>query len=220
MNKDCHQYATLITGFIDGELDEETGHLVKQHLNECQRCHENYAQEQQIKRLVSERVQMQRAPAYLQNRIRRQLIREGDRPGFFEIVRSLFVYRPVAASLTLAIIGVLVVLPMYLWSSASQSHLDVPHLATEETALTGELIGEVFCLDCEFLARYSANLQHDPQTHRPALRCQDGIIWTCLQSKTTQRLFQEPNAFKKKTVVSGVLFTKSHYVIVEDYELL
>jgi len=215
MIKDCDQYASLITGFIDGELDAETGHLVKQHLNECQRCNEDYVQEKQIKSLLSERIELQKAPIYLQNRIRRKLVRDGERPGFFEIVRSLFVHQPVAASLALAVVGVLVVLPMYFWNSSAG-----PYFGPEETTLTGELTGEVFCLDCVFLSRYVTNVKHDPKTHRPALRCQDGIIWTCLQSKTTQRLFEEPNAFKKKTVVSGVLFTKSHYVIVEDYKLL
>lgn len=215
MKKDCHQYASLITGFIDDELDPETRQLVKEHLNECQWCNENYAREKQIKRIVSERVKIQKVPGYLHNRIRRQLIREGDRPGFFDIMRSLFVYRPMAASLTMAVVAVLIIMPMYLWSTSTQSFS-----GTKESALTGELTGEVFCLDCEFLSRYVTNVKHDPQTHRAALRCQDGIIWTCLQSNETQRLFEDPNAYKKKTLVSGVLFTKSHYVIVEDYELL
>lgn len=220
MKNDCNQYATLITGLVDGELDAETKHFVESHLGECQKCSEEHAHEKQIKALVNERVKIQKVPAYLSQRIRRQLVREGERPGFWELIHSLFIYRPAAATVALAFIGLLVILPIFRASELMNQQVSTPLDSTAERAITGELTGEVLCLDCEYMSRFVSNVKHDPVTHRPAIRCKDGIVWTLLQSNTARKLFEDPEAFRKTTVVSGVLFRKTHYVMVEDYRVL
>lgn len=34
----CRQVATVLQGYLDGEVDPATAHMVRDHLEECRRC--------------------------------------------------------------------------------------------------------------------------------------------------------------------------------------
>ena len=213
MKSKCHNFSVLITRYIDDELDVSEKNEVKIHLRECSECQETYEQETQVKKLLRERLPIVKAPAYLRSRIRRNLIRDGNRPGFWQLVHSLFLYRPVTSSLVMALIAFMVFLP-------TVQLLDNPFDVLEEQAKTAQLKGEIICLDCEFRSKSGVNPAHDPQVHRHGLKAEDESIWTFVQASSNNELLQDQKLLRKKALVSGILFRKSQYIYVQEYKLL
>ncbi len=212
MKSKCDNFSVLITRYIDDELDVSGKNEVKIHLRECSECNETYEQEMQVKKLLRERLPIVKAPAYLRSRIRRNLIRDGNRPGFWQLVHSLFLYRPVTASFVMALIAFTVFLPTV--------QLDNPFDVLGEQAQTAQLKGEIICLDCEFRSKSGVNPAHDPQVHRHGLKAEDESIWTFVQASSNNELLQDQKLLRKKALVSGILFRKSQYIYVQEYELL
>lgn len=220
MEKDCHYYSPLITGYIDGELESSKGKEVKAHLEECPDCNKQYLNEKKLKKLVKERTPILKAPIHLHRRIRRQLLRKGDKPGFWELVHSLFVYRPLTASFALAVIAFLVIFPTYQMVESPLGQFAEESNVSAEIAKNAQLRGQIICLDCEFLSQTQEKISHDPETHRPGLKDENGKIWSFVYNNSTQDLIHNQNLLKKNVVVSGTLFKKSRYIYVKNYKLL
>ena len=213
MKNNCDKFSVLITRYIDNELDSLGKDEVKTHLTECSECNESYLLEVQVKELLRERLPIVKAPAYLRSRIRRTLIRDGNRPGFWQLVHSLFLYRPVTASFAMALIAFMVFLP-------TVQLLDNPFNVVEEQAKTAQLKGEIICLDCEFRSKSGVSPAHDPQAHRHGMKAEDESIWTFVQASSNNELLQDQKLLRKKALVSGILFRKSQYIYVQEYKLL
>ncbi|NIR50614.1 hypothetical protein GWO43_18900 [candidate division KSB1 bacterium] len=217
MRQDCNSFSALITGYIDGELKPREYEEVKAHLETCPHCMERYEEENDVKRLIHERVPLVKAPIYLQRRIRRQLLRNGETPGFWNLLNLIFEYRPVAASLAVAVIACLVVLPA---AQLLFQPFDANLATSDQVYERAELKGEIICLDCEFLSRDVKGLVHNKFGHRPGLKAEDETVWTFLHTENHQELFRKPELLRRQAVVSGTLFTNSHYIQIESYRLL
>jgi len=213
MKSKCDKFSVLITRYIDDELDVSGKNEVKTHLQECSKCNEAYEQEAQVKKLLRERLPIVKAPAYLRSRIRRNLIRDGNRPSFWQLVHSLFLYRPVTASFAMALIAFMVFLP-------TVQLLDNPFNVVEEQAKTAQLKGEIICLDCEFRSKSGVSPAHDPQAHRHGMKAEDESIWTFVQASSNNELLQDQKLLRKKALVSGIFFRNSQYIYVQEYKLL
>lgn len=213
MKQKCDRFSVLITRYIDGELKPMDRDEVKTHLGQCSKCKEDYLQEIQVKNLVKDRLANVKAPAHLQSRIRRNLIRSGSRPGFWQLLHSMFLYRPVATSFALALIALLMFLPTI---QIIESPFDLLGRGTE----TAKLEGEIICVDCEFLSNNLGNAVHDQATHRSGLQAEDETIWTFVRGNSNKELFQDQSLLRKKALVSGILFRNSQYIYVQEYKLL
>jgi anti-sigma factor (TIGR02949 family) len=219
MKKDCNHYSPFISGFIDGELKPSERYEVKAHLDDCPNCNKQYLNEKKLKKLVKERVPTVKAPNYLHRRIRRQLVRKGDRPRFWELVHSLFVYRPLAASVALALVAFLVVYPTFQMGGNPFGRSSEDR-ESAETVEDVELQGQIVCLDCEFLSLSHEKGSHDATMHRLGLRSKDGTIWSFVHTNTTHDLLFNESFIRKNVSVSGKLFNKSRYIYVKNYKLL
>ncbi len=213
MKSNCDKFSVLVTRYIDDELDVSRKNEVKTHLQECFECNETYEQEVLVKKLLRERLPIVKAPTYLRSRIRRNLIRHGNRPGFWQLVHSLFLYRPVTASFAMALMAFMVFLP-------TVQLLDSPFNAVEEQTKTEQLKGEIICLDCEFRSKSGVSPAHDPQAHRHGLKAEDKSVWTFVQPNSNKELLHDPKMLRKKTLVSGILFRNAQYIYVQEYKLL
>lgn len=218
METKCKNFIVKIAGYIDGELSENQSEAVAKHLNACPDCQGQYEAEKNIKRLLTEKLPRIKAPAYLQTRVRRQLIRQGQPPGFWRLINLMFEYRPVAASFAIAVIASLIVLPTFQLLQTS-TEFGVETNQTEATQI-GELEGEIICLDCEFLSQNRKGVVHDKYRHRPGMRAEDNTIWTFLQTDVHGELFYNPKLLLRRAHVSGVMFANSRYIQVKDYRLL
>lgn len=219
MKKECYEFQTLITSYIDNELEVAQKNKVELHLEKCPDCQKSYSEELKVKKLIKERTSIFAAPAYLRDRIRHQLVRGSSKPGFGELVQSLFTYRPLPASLALAVIMFLVLFPTYRMIDSGAVQLD-GRSAAFDISEPGELRGEIICLDCEFLSKTGHAFTHDSMTHRPALKTADNIVWTFLHTDDNQEVLHNHKFLHKKAVVTGILFKKAHYVEVQEYKLL
>jgi len=212
MKNNCDKFSVLITRYIDDELGVAAKVEVETHLQECFGCNETYEQAVQVKKLLRERLPIVKAPSYLRSRIRRNLIRDGNRPGFWQLVHSLFLYRPVTASFAMALIAFMVFLP-------AVQLLDNPFNVIKEQMKTEQLRGEIICLDCEFRSKSGVSPAHD-QAHRHGLKCENDTVWTFVQPNSNKELLQDPKMLRKKTLVSGILFRGAKYIYVQEYKLL
>ena len=150
IRKDCSKFGSLITGYVDGELGESDKRNVKAHLADCPNCKQDYLDELKIKRTVKERLPIYETPVSLQRRIRRQIARSEAKPGFWQLLHPIFVYRPLAASVSVAVIALLMLVPIY---QEFGYHNDA--LSTSRDV---ELSGQIVCLDCDVFS--TKQLQH------------------------------------------------------------
>ncbi len=216
MKPSCEKLAAWITGYVDGQLGPQQSATVRAHLEACAGCRQAYETERQLKELVAKRISTVKAPASLRRRIRRKLIRQGETPGFWAAVKMLFEYRPVATGLAMALMVTLVVLP----SAELLHYMQERNQAVQGGTVEQQLIGEIVCLDCEFLSQsISGSVQHSFR-HRPGLKARDNSVWTFLLSNEHAELFNNPALLKRKAKISGIFFPNSRYVKVENYELL
>lgn len=224
MKKDCYYFAPLITGYIDDELESSKKKEVEVHLDDCPNCYQSFLNEKQLKETVQGKLPTVKAPTYLRRRIRRQLVRNGDRPGFWELVQTIFIYRPATASFALAVIAFLVLFPTYRIMVEGSTHVSPNLTKVEESPEPGELKGEIVCLDCEILSRSEGTTKghssHDPNTHRAGLKSEDGTMWSFVHTNATQELMHNTKYFKKKARIKGTLFRTSHFIYVRDFDLL
>jgi mycothiol system anti-sigma-R factor len=214
MKQNCKQYAVLITGLIDQELDGSERARVDTHLKNCPDCHDKYVAERSIKTLVRERATVARAPDYLTTRVRHMLSRHGERPGFLQLLQSLFSYQPVTSGLVMAALALLMLLPvLYITTAANGPHLDAGVAAAEFS-------GEIICLDCELLAGRGTRTEHDMLRHRLGIRADDDSVWTFLLTAASMDFVGNHDLLKRRVAVSGTLFQQSHYMQLEHYRLL
>ena len=113
MKNDCYKFSELITSYIDDELDARRRKKVQSHLGTCSECNDHYLSELNVKKLLKLQLPEIKAPVQLRHRIRRQLARKGSRPGFWQLIQSLFVYRPIAASAALTAIAFFALFPSF-----------------------------------------------------------------------------------------------------------
>lgn len=219
MKKHCYDFAPYVTGYIDDELDSSKQNEIKAHLDDCPDCHQSYLNEKNLKKAVKQQLPVLKAPLYLRRRIRRQIIRNGERPSFWELVQSLFIYRPVTASFALTIIAFLVIFPLHqmMIENSPQLSTDLNH---SEYSKEAKLHGEIICLDCEILSRSEGVYTHDPETHRSGLKSEDGVIWSFVHTTSTHELMHNPKYLKRKARVNGTLFSNSRFIFVKNFELL
>ncbi|MFQ5823847.1 MAG: zf-HC2 domain-containing protein [bacterium] len=224
MKKDCYYFAPLITGYIDNELATSIRKEVKVHLDGCPNCYQSYLNEKKLKETVQEKLPTLKAPMYLRRRIRRQLVRNGERPSFLELMQTVFIYRPVAASFALAVMAFLVLFPTYRMMVEGSTHVSSNLTKVENSAKSGELKGEIICLDCEILSHSEGvskgQYKHDPATHRSGLKSEDGTIWSFVHTNATHELLHNPKYLKKKAQITGTLFKNSRFIFVKGFDLL
>ena len=115
----CESAQTLVDAYIDGELDPAGKLEIERHLEECALCSEGYREQRTLKRALGAGDLRFKAPADLQQRVRFALRREANAEAAPRTVpRSWFA---AAASLAIAALALLVVLP--LWRDRSADDL-------------------------------------------------------------------------------------------------
>jgi len=216
MKKNCEQFAERITSLIDHELRGQEKVEVEQHLKECSDCQQAYENESQVKLLLKEKLPRYHAPVTLRSRIRRQLARYGERPTLWEMVQSIFIYRPVPASIAVVAMALFMMIPaLTLDNVPSGSHApSIVHAA--------QLEGEIVCLDCEFETLSGAKNPHSHETviERAGLKTENGDIYTFMQNADAKFSRVDPAYLSKKVQVKGTLFEQAHYIQVTDYTML
>ncbi|MFQ5651299.1 MAG: anti-sigma factor family protein [bacterium] len=208
----------LITGYIDGELNEKDRMEVEKLLQESPELLQRYEAECKLKELVTERLQIAKAPAHLRRRIERQIARGGDLPTFWQLIQSLFEYRPVATSFALAVLAFSILLPTFgvMTSSGDAGRSTSAGLSVHSAQLRGEII----CLDCDLFLKYHGVPVRHQVIHRPGLRAEDGAVWTILQDGTGKEIQYNRELLKRKATLFGVVFENPRYISVNKYKLL
>ncbi len=210
MKKDCYYFTALITGYVDNELNPPRTRQVEAHLEACANCKQHYLNEIQVKKIVKEKTAGTNAPAYLEARIQRRLVRDGKLPGFWPLVREVFTYRPLTASAALVLFALVVFLPAYQLAS---------RLPVAEQRMA-DLRGKIICLDCAYAKHYPQSATRHTDIHRIGIVTPDDRVWTFLDTSTNQELLHDHRFLSKEVQVSGILFQKAHYVYVQNYRLL
>jgi len=215
MQESCEKYKTLITGLVDDELDDNKKQSVKAHLDDCPGCHRIFVAESNIKKLVQQRCEMKSAPDYLKTRVRHNLQRRGSRPGFWQLTKSMFEYRPVASSFAVAFVVIMMFTSLF-YANLTDTSADVINAGIVSAVLNGEII----CLDCEHMPTGLMPSKQDMMMHRLGIRAEDATVWTFLYSGVAKELMGDHQFLKQRISVKGTLFHESHYMQVKEYTLL
>ncbi len=210
---DNEKYQTLLTGYIDGELDEQERAEIEELLESDSEFRSLLLAESKLKDAVKTKVGTVKAPGLLRTRVERQLFRKGARPSFWELVQSLFEYRPIASSFAVAMLVLLTLLPVYRASESSQG-------AHGNRVLTAQLTGEIICLDCDVFSRDGSGVEQHQVIRHPGVRTEDGSVWTILPKEASGELRYSRELLKRRGTFKGVLFQNAQYIRVNDYKLL
>lgn len=122
----CQQADELITGFVDGELDNRERRTIQSHLSACPQCQEHYDREQQLKFLLLRRGLTVTAPTAFHENIKHKLGRPSappDRPSILRHVMERLMPRVAVASAFAAAL----IIAVYVFNKPAPAHL-VPQL--------------------------------------------------------------------------------------------
>ncbi len=217
MEQECRRFSNLITALVDDELQSAEKSEVENHFKICPPCHQRYQNEKRVKRVVADRLPVISAPAYLVQRIRHHLQSGRAWPGFWELLRDLFVYHPLSASFAAAALILIVALPTYFLSI----HRDqTANFAGELNGKVVELQGQIICLDCAYTYHDEQNQTPHTEIHRIGIRCAADQIWTFLDTRPHQELLHDPKYLQRNVLVKGVVYQDARYVFIKDYQLL
>lgn len=228
MKNKCEQMETLITAYIDQELEKKAAANVEDHLEACAPCRERYEAEAEVKRMLRERVQPVSAPPELRARIRRRLQRDTQaNRSVWEALRSYFALRP-AASIAVAIaLLVLVIVPSYL-AFVHNPFTEGAQVASAEGQVV-DLFGEIVCVDCAVMLRAHVSdestiarvkQEHDRGLHHPGLMTAKGEIYNFLHTGKGLELLQVPSHGGEKVKIHGVVFPQSRLIEVRSYQII
>ncbi len=219
MKKECLYFSSLITAFVDQELEGAQKSEIESHLKVCRHCNQNYLHEMRIKHVVSARMTVLKAPEHLFQRIHRQLFSDKPKPSFWELLQEVFFYRPVAASFAVVALVLIVTLPTYMFSISSSS---TPRRAAtlEQNGEQIELQGQVICLDCQLQQNDAHNLTPHTAAHRTGIKCNANQIWSFLDTSDQQEFLHDQKYLEKNVVISGVAYHSARYIHVKNYRLL
>jgi mycothiol system anti-sigma-R factor len=212
MKKQCSKYASLITGYIDGELNAEQKQETKAHLADCPECESAYLSELRVKKTIKQRLPIYEAPITLQRRIRRQIASSESKPGLRQLLHPIFVYRPLSASLSLAFLMLLILVPIY-------QQFRYQHDAFS-TSRNVEVNGEIVCLDCEVFSKEGESEVPHEGVHRAGIMTEDQRIWTFVNAPALESVLHSRESNPKKARIIGDLFPNARYMYVKNYELL
>ena len=215
MGKNCGDIAPLLTGFIDGEINETEKILVQEHLKYCSHCAKVVETEQAIKKLVKKQYRFEKAPVQLRSRIRRMLADERHIAGFFEMLAEAFALHKIKGGLAIAALAVLMVLP-YIKQNAFFANAGQNFVASNNGHHYISFEGEVICLDCEVLQRANKVAQHTPD-HRIGIKTADGRVWNIMATTVGKKILHDGDLIHKKIKIEGVSFPNELYLDVEKF---
>lgn len=72
-HKPCSEVLAKVYSYIDGELEEENCEDIRQHLDECGPCLEEYGLEEAVKKLVAKHCGCDPAPEGLRSKVLHRL---------------------------------------------------------------------------------------------------------------------------------------------------
>jgi len=117
---DCSGIADHLSPLFDGELESEKAEYVREHLARCPRCNKIFQAHKDVKRLLSQKLLLEKAPPRLRSALLRRL--EGSPAGgFFRVLVNRLRERPLVAS------GMATVLLVVILASVL-SIMNAPHL--------------------------------------------------------------------------------------------
>lgn len=210
----------LLTGYVDGELDDKQKKEVRALLEESPELRRQITDEENLKKALKEQATVHPAPPYLRRRIRRDIAQEQAKPTFGELIQKLFEYRPLATSMAFAVIALLILLPNYNRIMDTSSLLPTKDSGSNLAVTNGEIDGQIICLDCGLFSASKDPQGHDVELHSPGLRATNGEIWTILRTKEEDKLKYGLELLQKKARLSGLIFENSRYIRVNKYTLL
>lgn len=215
MTPRCQDVKERAAAFIDNETDAKWTSVIAAHVEACPQCARELEQQRQMKALVQQHVQHVNAPATLRARIRHALAESPARFGFGEQLRQMFLWRPLPAVATAALLMFVPSVLTYYFARPAPATTR-PEFAAAEASLEGEVI----CIDCFLLDEL--HLQHGHDTsHRFGLRTTDGRILTIAAfDKGGELLQRAANMHKHRVRVQGRLLPEQHYLQVNDFSVL
>lgn len=219
MENECGRLSGFITPYVDGELENAQRSELERHLQSCGRCHAFYLQERDVKKVIHDRMPILAAPLYVAQRIHHKLFAGRPQPSFWNLLRDLFHYRPLATSISVAALILFIGFPTYLLSISGRT-ADDRLVAFAETGEVVELEGQIICIDCEFTHGDPQNRTPHTNVHRIGIKCSANKIWTVLDTRQNQELLHNHEYLHKNVLVSGVAYQDARYLYVKNYRLL
>jgi mycothiol system anti-sigma-R factor len=80
LDDDCQYVLERVWVFLDHELDEASGDVIRQHLSACEQCLESFDVELAFKSLVARRCGGETAPQQLRDKIVDRLLQAREQP--------------------------------------------------------------------------------------------------------------------------------------------
>lgn len=141
---DCNESQSLMTAYIDGELEPSSVILLRTHLDTCAECTEAYRQMRGVQETVKTHAAYHAAPSHLQHRIRAALPRPAPRAKKFANLPWTWINFGVAAACSVAFA---VSLSLYLSVPSLQDRIEDEVVASHARSLMVAHLSDVISTD-------------------------------------------------------------------------
>ena len=112
---DCKSINDYISALIDGELKGRKADKVKNHLEVCKRCRQEFEIVSALKP-IAKKVRIEKAPLYLKSRIINSIEESEEKKSFIDIF-SAWNLKPVYTASAVAALLLLAIIPLYYLSA-------------------------------------------------------------------------------------------------------
>lgn len=112
---DCKSVNSYISALIDGELKGRKANKVKNHLEACKRCRQEFEIVSALKP-IAKKVRIEKAPLYLKSRIINSIEESEEKKSFIDIF-SAWNLKPVYTASAVAALLLLAIIPLYYLSA-------------------------------------------------------------------------------------------------------
>ena len=211
---DCNLIQTKLAAYLDKEMTSTATQEIASHLKACPQCSAIATAQADVKEKLQKGARTAQTPSYLRARIRRDIIQYPKEHGFITLVKKLFEFQPQPTWAALVVLLLFSATLTYVGNRTLDGMLDP--LSFEEDA---RLVGKLVCADCHILQATHNGAGHHV-SHRMALRCEDGNLWSITSSPKGRELMQMANTGSQAVEVGGYIFKSSRYIQVTNYKVI
>lgn len=202
---DCKDSKSLITAYVDEQLEPAEQADLQQHLARCHRCRSASEAEEGFRDIIREVYAAEKAPTRLRANIRKRLAVGENRFGFLSgiLTRPRLIAAMALTILVASIVGV-------------QIYKNGLKLSGAGIVRVSDLYGSVECIGCYYAE--TSNLQNycEDFGHSLALLTDTRDVYSFMPNEKSVEIL--PDLMHTEVKITGWVFYQANFIEIEKYE--
>ncbi len=203
---DCQESKSLISAYIDEQLEPAKQAELKQHFAECQECQATVRAEQDFRDFARDIYRGEKAPVQLRARVRKRLASGETKSGLFAAIFTK--PRWIAATALTALLLSFVGIQIYKMGGAAEGS-GVFHVQ--------DLYGRVECIGCYYTEIANAQSHCSDFGHTLALLTDTRDVYSFIPNEKSIEI--QPDLMHTQIKITGWVFYQANFIEIENYSV-